>query len=737
MAKRPPAVYAPGELDRTRRNLGNLDPEEAKRIASLLGGEIGTERSDVDDAVKARMRNLASTKAVRKGGRAVPSGPGTKRHPRSIESVDADGTPRRGPAGHPKSGPSPKSGTGDHSDDPAMPLKPSYRERVRMDRFASLPEFEIKTNAQVLVSMVSIFGDPPDLVNPRFTTERMNGHFGKLEVLVTAARSLLPRNNPARAERFRLAHPFEFRVVDAIRYWDVERVSSELARLQSHPRDVVAEDYAELLRAVYRPLAVLERLDADRDVREAFRTLYHFVLEETGPESKEKNLASLKDAVAAYAYVSSILRRSLYPLLLKRCSDRWLPYQEFFRLRRRRVDDFLGLGVQDRIPPPVRPDAGGAPSAASLDSQLEALGASAGTEGVVPEPGAPVRDAVGAPEEPTPEESPSGPSDEAVAQPKAPQQSGAGKWRTKAIARSLEAMETLFPEAGWAALPEFPDLYPYFVGVFDFKRGFELVAPNDPVQQVVVLMRILEELFYGLRFIEFGTVTAADGSHERVDQSITRIIDYWHSYEEEVIAKDYLPRLQEYVRSIDNSGDAMASKFSRRALSELNWTKKLYFLPFLDFESDLSTHPFKGKELPPLYEAVRELRSLLTAVAQGIDAGVRKGGAAAGAACAGIDNPWDSYVFQVPNPVSQRMDVLLGGKGGKRKTNAALLFFALSAATVLDGIVNDPSGIAYQTPAPCPFRSVSGEGRIPQFGVNVNIDADAIFRNHTKPQAKA
>ena len=42
MAKKENAVYAPGELSRVRDKLGVTDHNEAKRMAQLLGGEVGT-----------------------------------------------------------------------------------------------------------------------------------------------------------------------------------------------------------------------------------------------------------------------------------------------------------------------------------------------------------------------------------------------------------------------------------------------------------------------------------------------------------------------------------------------------------------------------------------------------------------------------------------------------------------------------------------------------------------------
>ena len=61
MSKRPRAVYEPGELDRVRQKIGPLDPREAKRMAELLGGEVGIERSDEDPQLTSGRKNHPPT----------------------------------------------------------------------------------------------------------------------------------------------------------------------------------------------------------------------------------------------------------------------------------------------------------------------------------------------------------------------------------------------------------------------------------------------------------------------------------------------------------------------------------------------------------------------------------------------------------------------------------------------------------------------------------------------------
>jgi len=153
------------------------------------------------------------------------------------------------------------------------------------------------------------------------------------------------------------------------------------------------------------------------------------------------------------------------------------------------------------------------------------------------------------------------------------------------------------------------------------------------------------------------------------------------------VSKEYLPRLAEYCRVIESSPESRRTGYAKRLYNELNWLKRLYFLRYFRFDS-IAPPPFRKQDIEPFYVEARQLRRLLTAVAAGIEKGMKTGGQEKKTPCNGIDNPWDPYVFQVPNPISMRLDILLGGKDSKKKTNAALVFFSLSVVTVLDHLIN-------------------------------------------------
>jgi hypothetical protein len=684
MAKRKD-IYAPGELSRVRKQLGVLNAEEAKIMAAKLGGEVGYERSAADSRNAKQSRVRHETVDVVVGAR--------RQAKRRVELASQETSKQRVI----------RQRIGDPGDDPGVPLKLSYRERVKMDRYAGQVEFEIKTAGQVLYSMVAIFGDVPDYVNPRFITQRMNEYYKRIEQLVTATRTMLPRNNLQRNERLRKVSPFSYSVLDTIRYWNIDRIAGDLAKLQSRPRSVKVIEMADIIRAVYRPLYILENLEVESHIRDAYKLLYKVLFLENPGEAKAKYQELIRNALNSYMTIKRDISYLLFPLLLKLVSDKFIPYEDFFIQRKNRLKIFLSITEQDRLVY-IPPSEGEAGNKAEGEARVEE-------------------------DEQKPEF-----TDEVLTQEER-EERAAKEAENRALYRALKAMELIFPKAGWERLSSYPDFYPYFHDVFNFKKGYELISPTDPVQQIMVLMRILEELFFGLRYVRFGAVNGPDGNPENVADSITHIITDWHNFIESAFEKEYLPRLSEYCRILDSVSESKTSPYARRLLNELHWVKRLYLLPYYKFESNFPP-PMSKRDVNPVYPEVRVLRKYLTAVAGSIEQAKKRGGAEQNAHCQGIENPWDEYNFEVSNPVSLRMDALLGGKNSRQRNNAALVFFTLSATVVLDFIMNSERSWAYSEQTGFLFRSVNGEGLQPLMGVDVKLDTATIFKHALKQRER-
>jgi hypothetical protein len=434
-------------------------------------------------------------------------------------------------------------------------------------------------------------------------------------------------------------------------------------------------------------------------------------------DAKEKYQELIRASLVSLGAIRREIHFLLYPMLMKLLSNKFINYEKFFIDRHNRFLAFIGARDEDRLDP----------------AHMAITAENAVTENN--ENGDTSEEATNDPEGKTQNaedqnEAEEDPDDPEVIARKAKQK--ARESEKKALDRGLSTLETLFPKAGWDRLSSFPDLFPYFTDMLSLKKGYELIAPTDPLQQIAVLMRILEELFFALRYVTFGVVAGSNGVPVKVEDYLNHIINNWHNYINDSFAKEYLPRLNEYCGILENTADSRYSNYAKRLLNELHWVKRIYFLPMYKFESIMGS-PFQKGQCNPLYPEFRTLRKYLTAVAAGIETGNKQGGIEALAPCDGIDNPWEPYNFEVPNPVSTRLDALLAPK---KRTNAILIYFTLAVATVLDQLVNSESSWAYDNrPGPL-FRSQNGEGNIPLFGVDNKIDADAIFKQVMKDKAK-
>ena len=694
------AIYEPGELDRVRQKLG-VDNDEAKRMAQLLGGEIGTERNvepekNIKNARRETVDVIIKGKSRRAGYGAGDIDESDSKSRNKVEVFPGD--------------------------DPSVPAKLGYLERVKIDQYAGQAVFDIKSPMQVFTSFFSFFRAPIDYVSPRFVNKRLNEYFNKVEKPVTLTRNLFPRHDIKRNNQLKRASPYAFRVLDVIRNWDIEQIAREIAEIQSHPRSAVVSDFNNILREIFRPLYMLEDMDTE-SIKTVYKLVYKILYIESPMDAKIKYQDLIRSIIVSFTDVRRDVQFGMYPLLMKMISDRYIPFERFFIERRRRFMTFLNVTETDQLSSAdLNPQQIESIDPETLQKEMEEEQAEANEENAADENAdnnkAPVLIDVD--------------QNEMVTTARK-SRDDTEKSDKKALDQGLATMETLFPQAGWDKLAEYPDLFPYFSNVFNLRHGYELIAPTDPLMQIAVLMHIIEDLFYAMRFITFGTITGPDGSPEKIHEEMNDMIHNWRSYIDNSFIKGYLPRLTEYCRMLENSVEARHSVYAKKSLNELHWLKRLFFVPYYKFES-LGPPPFQKQDVIPIYTQVRKLRKYLTAVAAGIEHGVYAGGMSVKAPCDGINNPWVHYNFQVPNAVSRRLGLMLPQE---RRINATLVFFSLSAVTVLDHIINNENSWAYDENRPGPlFRSANNDGLTPQFGIDHKLDADKIFRESLKKNQK-
>ncbi|MDR2795681.1 MAG: hypothetical protein LBB47_03090 [Spirochaetaceae bacterium] len=679
MAKKP--VYEPGELDNVKKRLGPMDEKESRRMQKLLGGEVGEEK-------KASLNTGYTDRSGYQAGKKddstpPPYGSASPKPKRLVELAPAAGSKLPGPA-------PPKFKR------PSLPL---YRERVKMDICAGSSEFGIKTMAQVLVSRFSFFNAPRDRVSQWFVKYTLNEYYGQLEQLVTSTRLLFPRSNAELSRKLQSTSHKAFAILNVIRQWKIDVIAGEISRIQSHPRNVFVNDFETILREIYKPVYIMEKLDVEKDIRRAFGVLRDIIF--LGNPSKENKKLSgrITEAVKSWQFVCLKLRNLLYPLLMKTISSYYQQYELFFIENSENYSLFLGLGESDKI----SPDSAWTNNAEAPESDI-APSDDSGTEHDA-EAGNDAMDDTG---------------HSGRDRQKEPDAAGA-----RAFERGIQILKTLFPQAPWDKIDKLPDFYPYFSDVFEIKKNGELIAPEDPVHLALILSQILEELLYGFRYIKFAGALNSN--------SLNEIVDDWHTAISESFEKKYLPRIYEYAHFFEYSAQKRNSTYAVNIASDLHWIRKYYFLPYYEYTPH--TPPsFLKKDVVALYAAGSRLRRDLASCAAAIEEAQKKGGASSNVPVMGIENPWAAYNFQVENPLSKRLNILLGKN---QKNNASLIFFALAVVTVLDSYLCGKNSVAYRTDTEILFRNAGTDKFKPVFWVEKQKDTFSLFKKSIEELKKA
>ncbi len=324
MAERPKELFNPGELARTRKNLGDLTEEEAKRVAGILGGEIGIERTD--EAVEQSYKHLADQN--RRKHDAV-----LDYHPRR------DGLPKQteGPKHQ-------KIVTTQFKE-----VKQSYFERIRISLLCFRSEYRIKSFPNLVAAYFSFLPGYKNRINPLFIKTLNSRVYNHIEALVTSCRILY-----AGVEHKDIAEgrdPYFWKIIKTIIEWDIEGLENEISRLKSFSASVTAESCTNLVRKIYTPLFLLSKIHYDPGIKDSLEYLYTMATASLPP----KNLKVVKlrrrytIAFEEVYHVFSELKYGLYPLLLMVISPKAYSYRDMLKYRGKEILDFLAMKVEDLV----------------------------------------------------------------------------------------------------------------------------------------------------------------------------------------------------------------------------------------------------------------------------------------------------------------------------------------------------------------------------------------------------
>ena len=507
----------------------------------------------------------------------------------------------------------------------------------------------------------------PEFVN--YTCKQMIEH---MENFITIIKTLIQIAPATYKSKIANGTETKFKFLRMVASWSMQPIKIEYVNLQSISQPVLTADFIPFVKAIYRPLITIYYFGNNK-IPKLIKEIYSD--EANYPDAPKDQLSNYaKSAITQWLYIDTEIIKRLYPLLLRFCSNTFEPYPAFFNTRVGEILKFTGLHKFDLLLP---------------EKQKE-------------------------------EEKPK------ERKKQEPPQKGI---KDSTVTTGIQLLNQIFPEAGFDKLDSHPDLYPYFQPLFKFNDGFNLLSPENPLQTILVLHRIIEDCFQACRNIKFPQTEV----HDKDKESFISIMDDWAAYREESFELLYSEPLCDLVNTIYSQPDYDKTHIGKKMLNSLLWQTTYHFLPNFKFEKLLLEHPADESKYKPLFHRTDFARKYLTLVINECDQKVKTK-----AKCKLIENPWEHYTFTIPNEVSKRIDVLLGAQNktsNTSATNANLLKYTLCFISVLDWYLNNPESPAY-TSDPMHIWRISNEDGKPLFSVPLRNDQNKLFVEGIKANYK-
>lgn len=670
---KPKAIYEPGELDKVRQNLGDISPEEAMRVANVLGGEIGIEKTpQFDSFSKSRGVYIKSRQ--------------DKFVPVRTQTVQSTIPPKE-------------------VIQKALTLPNiSSKDKALLDKMMASSEYKIKRPQTFLTFLFSI-GKMPDRVSEGFISVKLLNYIGHVQKFTSCVKRLMSAGSELYKEKIKTIFTAKYKMLNYITKIDLTPTQELYKQLAKTPNQITVTRLITLVKSIYKPLITIYFLGEER-ITSYIKAVYA----EISPDSKvpdETLLQYTKEACNEWIYISGQVMKGLYPLLIRMCGTEIVPFPKFFSAKISKILAFLDMTKFDLILPDEK------------TKEKETLS-----------------DLKDAQEEQQKKDS-SPKETEVVAEKQNAEnlsensevldknEDAKGFEFGSIVNQGLDVLEKIFPFAGWQNLGK-EDMFPYFQPLYQFSDGFNLLAIENPMQVTIILVRILEDFFQACRHINF--TLDKDPEFESYQDSLTDVFSDWSLYREVLFDKDYLSELKEYVNQVYTESSFKKLPYAKKKLSNMQWQIKNMFLPHLSFDLVFMERPNKDGTYRPLQLRVEYLKAIFSTLISRVEGNPKD--------ISGATNILEKYHFDIPNVVSKRIDVLLGGKKSKGATNLNLLKYTLSVICVLDWWVNDEDSPGYEYDNTLPYR-ISEEDGSPIFSVPLRSDQNNLFIKSVKSRANA
>ena len=322
------ADWAPGTLDKTRKNIGEISDKDAADMAKKLGGEILYERS----------AGLSSSSSPNKAGRIMRQTSGGAGGSGSRSGSGDSGANAGGIAGI----------TGGRRKKEELPVI-SKKAAATMDKLMMSPEFKIKPNYGMFNFIRSFQKNGMEKIIPDFYTYTIKQATEHMEGFITVIKTLIQIAPSTYKAKIASGTESKFKFLRNVAGWAMQPIKVEYINLQGATEPLIVADLIPLIRAIYKPLITVYYY-GNTKIPKLIKEIYSD--EAAYPDSPKDKLSQYaKQAITEWLYIETEVIRKLYPLLMRMCSESYEAYPGFFNAKVGEILKFVGLHKFDLLLP--------------------------------------------------------------------------------------------------------------------------------------------------------------------------------------------------------------------------------------------------------------------------------------------------------------------------------------------------------------------------------------------------
>ncbi len=668
--KRPKAIYEPGELEKTRRNLGILDASEAQELMKKLGGEIGVEKSAAFD--ESKLPSRTRTYVSRRSSSSSSSSSGSSSYGGSSDSADSRVSSYETTLAKKK--------------EASRDILPALSSKIRQAMDDILIMHKIKPKLGFFSQLFNRAFNRGDKVTEEFMTDQLAIHMRNLHVFHDSICKIADKASNDYKAKIQQDKAIYFRAIKIITEWNERPILEAYQPLKANTSDVTLQKLIPIVREMYAFLYRLYFLGTDR-ISQYIKRLDSDVATQQGISESDYMQSLVRNATSSWIYLYEHCLKGMYPLLMRMCCSDLVLYPDMMKSESSSILSFIGMTKYEVLFPDKEEEI-----------NVEAI------------------------EEAKKE-------NDKNAELRAREK----KYKDQII-QGINALDVMFPAAGWREINKMPDMYAYYHGLYKFKEGLNYLSPENPLLITMILLRVTEDFISGCRNMQFQLDNELRAIIE--GQNLQEFMDSWAEYREVLFERNYISFMRDYVNNMYANLEYAKTQFGKRNMSNLQWYAHNQFLPLLKFELKFLDKQEADHILPPLYRQVSMLRELYTEIIDRAENGLQTEGEEAYTDDSfGVLNLWSGYSFSLSTPVSKRLDVLLGGRQSKQANNLNLLKYTSSVLAVLDWWINNKSSPAYTVSDPENVYRHDEEG-VPIFSVKPMDNVNELFTENIKRMAK-